>query len=139
MMEGYWQNAEATKKAIRHGWLHTGDTGFIDEDGYLRVVDRVKEIIIVGASNVSPADLEAVLVESADIEAAAVVGRPDAELGEVPVAFVVPASAGALTQEQVLSLFDSRLAPYKHPREVIFPAAAPPPSVGQPEKTALAA
>jgi len=139
MMQGYWQNPEATRQAIRDGWLHTGDLGFIDAEGYLHVVDRIKEIIVVGTSNVSPADLKAVLAESPDIEAAAVVGRPDEELGEVPVAFVVPAPGCTLTREHVLSLFEGRLAAYKHPREVIFLDALPRTSVGKPEKKALRA
>jgi fatty-acyl-CoA synthase len=138
-MRGYWQNPEATRLAIRDGWFHTGDLGFIDEEGFLHVADRIKEIIVVGVSNVSPADLEAVLAESPDIEAAAVVGRPDDELGEVPVAFVVPAPGRTLSREQVLSLFEGRLAPYKHPRDVIFLEALPRTSVGKPEKKALRA
>ncbi|HEY6421811.1 MAG TPA: AMP-binding protein [Pseudonocardiaceae bacterium] len=139
MMQGYWQNSDATDQAIRSGWLHTGDLGFIDEEGYLHVVDRIKEIIIVGVSNVSPADLEAILAESPDIEAAAVVGRPDEKLGEVPVVFVVPAPGRSPSREQVLSLFEGRLAPYKHPREVIFLDALPRTSVGKPEKETLRA
>jgi fatty-acyl-CoA synthase len=139
VMRGYWQNPEATRLAIRDGWFHTGDLGFIDEEGFLHVADRIKEIIIVGASNVYPADLETVLAESPDIGAAAVVGRPDDELGEVPVAFVVPAPGHTLSREQVLSLFEGRLAPYKHPRDVIFLEALPCTSVGKPEKKALRA
>jgi acyl-CoA synthetase (AMP-forming)/AMP-acid ligase II len=139
VMRGYWQNPEATRLAIRDGWFHPGDLGFIDEEGFLHVADRIKEIIVVGVSNVSPADLEAVLAESPDIEAAAVVGRPDHELGEVPVAFVVPAPGRVLSREQVLSPFEGRLAKYKHPRDVIFLEALPRTSVGKPEKKALRA
>jgi fatty-acyl-CoA synthase len=139
IMLGYWQNPEATRQVIRDGWFHTGDLGFTDEEGFLHVVDRIKEIIVVGVSNVSPADLEAVLAESPDIDAAAVVGRPDEELGEVPVAFVVPAPGRTLARAQVLSLFEGRLAPYKHPRDVIFLEALPRTSVGKPEKKALRA
>lgn len=139
IMRGYWQNPEATRLAIRDGWFHTGDLGFIDEEGFLHVADRIKEIIVVGVSNVSPADLEAVLAESPDIEAAAVVGRPDDELGEVPVAFVVPVPGRMLSRRQVLSLFEGRLAAYKHPRDVIFLEALPRTSVGKPEKKALRA
>jgi fatty-acyl-CoA synthase len=139
VMRGYWQNPEATRQAIRDGWFHTGDLGLIDEEGFLHVVDRIKEIIVVGVSNVSPADLEAVLAESPDIDAAAVVGRPDEKLGEVPVAFVVPAPGRRLSREQVLSLFEGRLAPYKHPHDVIFLDGLPRTSAGKPEKKALRA
>ncbi len=139
VMRGYWQNPAATRQAIRDGWFHTGDLGFVDKEGFLHVVDRLKEIIVVGVSNVYPADLEAVLAESPDIDAVAVVGRPDEELGEVPVAFVVPARGRTLDREQVLALFEGRLAPYKHPRDVIFVDRLPRTSVGKPEKRALRA
>ena len=116
----YWENEQATREAIRDGWFRNGDLGLLDQDGYLHIVGRIKDIIIVGSSNAQPADLEAVLDGCAEITEAAVVGRPDDEFGEVPVAFVVPTSGGTLTQEQVHALFDARLADYKHPREVIF-------------------
>lgn len=124
---------------MRDGWLRTGDLGFIDSDGYLHIMDRIKEVIIVGVSNVVPADLEAVLAESPGIEAAAVVGRPDEELGEVPVAFVVRSAGSRLSAEDVLALFEGRVAAYKKPRDVIFLDAMPRTSVGKPEKKALRA
>ncbi|MCU1588269.1 MAG: putative ADP-producing CoA ligase, feruloyl-CoA synthetase, partial [Frankiales bacterium] len=139
MMREYWDNPEATRAAVPDGWLRTGDVGWVDAEGYLHVVDRLKEVIIVGTSNVYPADLEAVLAESPDIDAAAVVGRVDATLGEAPVAFVVPAPGRTLTKEEVLALFDDRLAPYKKPRDVIFLEALPRTSVGKPHKAALRA
>jgi acyl-CoA synthetase (AMP-forming)/AMP-acid ligase II len=108
-------------------------------DGYLHIVDRIKELIIVGVSNVAPADLEAVLADSPHIAAAAVVGRPDDKLGEVPVAFVVRSAGSQLSAEQVLALFDGRVAPYKRPRDVIFLDAMPSTPVGKPEKKALRA
>jgi fatty-acyl-CoA synthase len=139
VMAEYFQNPEATAQTVRGGWLHTGDVGYVDDRRYLHVVDRLKEVIIVGVSNVSPADLEAVLAESSDIDAAAVVGRPDDELGEVPVAFVVPARGRALAREQVLALFTGRLATYKHPRDVVFVDALPATAVEKPDKQALRA
>ena len=138
-MREYWHNPQATMEAMHDGWLHTGDLGFLDTDGYLHIVDRIKEVIIVGVSNVAPADLEAVLADSPDIAAAAVVGRPDDELGEVPVAFIVRKAGSQLSAEQVLALFDGRVAPYKRPRDVIFLDAMPQTSVGKPEKKALRA
>ncbi|MBV8915959.1 MAG: AMP-binding protein, partial [Acetobacteraceae bacterium] len=120
VMRGYWENEQATREAFQDGWLRSGDLGLIDEDGYLRIVGRIKDIIIVGSANVHPGDLEAVLDDCAEIGEAAVVGRPDPELGEVPVACVVPVPGQPLTGERVLALFEDRLAPYKHPREVIF-------------------
>jgi acyl-CoA synthetase (AMP-forming)/AMP-acid ligase II len=99
----------------------------------------LKEIIVVGTSNVYPADLESVLAESPDIEAAAVVARSDEQLGEVPVAFVVPVPGRSLTAARVLALLDGRLATYKHPRDVTFVDALPRTSVGKPDKNALRA
>jgi fatty-acyl-CoA synthase len=139
LMREYWQNPEGTAEAMRDGWLRTGDLGFLDTDGYLHVIDRIKERIIVGTSNVLPADLEAVLSDSPDIAAAAVVGRPDDTLGEVPVAFVVLAPGSNLPTEQVLALFDGRIAPYKKPRDIVFLDAMPQNSVGKPDKKALRA
>jgi acyl-CoA synthetase (AMP-forming)/AMP-acid ligase II len=90
------------------------------DEGYLHILDRIKDIIIVGSSNVYPSDLETVLGDCADISEAAVVGRRDDRLGEVPVACVVTVPGRSLTREQVIALFDGRLATYKHPRDVIF-------------------
>jgi fatty-acyl-CoA synthase len=139
MMREYWHNPESSAEAIRDGWLRSGDVGFLDADGYLHVTGRIKDLIIVGTSNVAPADLEAVLANSPDIVAAAVVGRPDDKLGEVPVAFVVPAAGSQLSVERVMALFEGRIAPYKQPRDVIFLDAMPRTSVGKPEKNTLRA
>ncbi len=125
VMEGYWENELATGQAFSDGWFRTGDVGALDEDGFLHIVGRLNDIIIVGASNVYPNDLEAVLDSCAEIREAAVVSRPDPELGEVPVACVVPTLGRSLTAEQVIGLFDNRLASYKHPRDVIFLEALP--------------
>jgi fatty-acyl-CoA synthase len=139
MMEEYWRNPQATTAAMHDGWLRTGDLGFLDADGYLHVIGRIKELIIVGVSNVAPADLEAVLAESPDIAAAAVVGRPDDRLGEVPVAFIVRTAGRHLSAEQVLALFDGRVAAYKRPRDVVFLDAMPRTAVGKPETKTLRA
>ena len=120
VMRGYWDNEPATREVFCDGWLRSGDLGVIDECGYLHIVGRIKDMIIVGSANVYPGDLEAVLDDCPEVREAAVVDRPDAELGEVPVACVVPVPGHALTGERVLALFEGRLAAYKHPREVIF-------------------
>ncbi len=137
MMLGYWENEEATRKALHGGWFRTGDVGVFDEDGYLRVVDRLQDVIIVGTSNVYPSDLEAVLADCPEIREAAVVGGPDDELGEVPVACVVPAAGANLTSEKVLALFPDRLAAYRHPRQVVFLESLPRNAAGKIQKTAL--
>ena len=137
MMLGYWENEEANRKAFLGGWFRTGDMGVFDEDGYLRVVDRLKDVIIVGTSNVYPSDLEAVLADCPEIREAAVVGGPDGELGEFPIACVVPAEGANLTAEKVLALFPDRLAAYKHPRQIVFLESLPRTAAGKIHKPAL--
>jgi acyl-CoA synthetase (AMP-forming)/AMP-acid ligase II len=137
IMLGYWENEEATRAAFHGDWFRTGDIGVVDDDGYVRVVDRMKDVIIVGTSNVYPNDLEAVLVACPEIREACVVGAPNAELGEVPVACVVPAKSADLTSERVLGLFTDRLAAYKHPRYVMFLESLPRNGLGKIQKQAL--
>lgn len=137
MMLGYWENDEATRTAVQEGWFRTGDVGVFDEQGYLRVVDRLNDVIIVGTSNVYPADLEGVPATCPQIGEAAVIGRPDADLGEVPVAFVVPARGATLTTAQVVALFADRVASYKQPRQVVFLEALPRNALGKVQKAAL--
>ena len=124
-------------EAGRDGWFLSDDVGLIDQDGGLHIVDRIKDIIIVGSSNVYPSDLEAVLADCADISEAAVVGRADDQLGEVPVAFVVPAPGRSITSEDVIALFEDRLATYKHPRDVVFLDALPRNASGKVQRAAL--
>ena len=139
VMQGYWSNEEATRETFHDGWFRSGDVGLIDEEGCLHIVDRIKDIIIVGSSNVYPNDLEAVLADCGDIREAAVVGRPDDELGEVPVACVVPAEGCSLSSERVIALFEDRLASYKHPRDVVLLDALPHNAFGKVDKAALRA
>ena len=137
VMQGYWENEHATRNAFCDGWFRTGDLGLLDQHGYLHIVGRLKDIIIVGGSNVYPSDLEAVLDHCPDIREAAAVGRPDDDLGEVPVAFVAPIPGRTVTTEQVIGLFENRLAPYKHPREVIFLDALPRNPTGKVDRLGL--
>jgi fatty-acyl-CoA synthase len=137
VMQGYWRNPQATREAFRDGWFLSGDAGFVDEDGYLHIVERMKDVIVVGGSNVYPADMEQVLAECPDVAEAAVVARPHAELGEVPVACVVVDRARSLTSEHVTALFEARLAAYEHPRDVVFLDRLPRTSLGKVQKEAL--
>jgi fatty-acyl-CoA synthase len=137
VMQDYWENPAATQEAFCDGWFRSGDIGHWDEAGYLHIVDRIKDIIIVGSSNVYPSDLEAVLGDCADIREAAVVGAPDEELGEVPVACIVTAPDASVTREEVLALFEGRIATYKHPRDVVFLDALPRHATGKLDRTAL--
>src|SRR5581483_7137308 len=89
VMSGYWQNPQATKASLRNGWLHTGDVGIFDEEGYLHLKDRSKDLIISGGSNIYPREVEEVLLRHARVREVSVIGRPDREWGEVVVAYVV--------------------------------------------------
>ncbi|HEX6389933.1 MAG TPA: AMP-binding protein, partial [Solirubrobacteraceae bacterium] len=132
VMPEYWRNPDATREAFHaDGWLRTGDAGCLDEEGVLSIVDRIKEVIIVGSCNVYPADVESVLASCPQIAESAVVGRPDDEQGEVPVAFVVLHEAGSMSADDVKALFDGQLAEYKHPQDVVFVDELPRSAIGK--------
>ena len=138
VMPEYWRNPEATAAAFHaDGWLRTGDAGVLDDEGMLTIVDRLKEVVIVGSCNVYPADVEAVLASCPEIAQSAVVGRPDHELGEVPVAFVVLCREGSMSAQEVKDLFDGDLAEYKHPRDIVFVADLPRSAIGKVRKDEL--
>jgi len=113
IMQGYWNAPEETARALRNGWLHTGDIGSVDEDGYTYLVDRKKEMIKCHAFSVAPAELEAALLEHPDIVDCGVVGVPDADAGEVPNAFVVARKGCTLSEAALTDYFSKRLAGYK--------------------------
>jgi acyl-CoA synthetase (AMP-forming)/AMP-acid ligase II len=119
VMRGYLDDPEATATTVdADGWLHTGDVGRADEDGYVVLVDRVKELIKYKGYQVAPAELEALLLEHPAVADAAVIGRPDEEAGEVPKAFV--ALAGDATAEEIMAFVAERVAPYKRLRALDF-------------------
>ena len=118
VMKGYLNNPEATAKAFRGGWFHTGDIGHFDEDGYLYIVDRVKDMIIRGGFNVYPRELEEVLVTHPDVSLAAVVGIPDEQYGEEIKAFVVPKPDCEIDTDGLIEWSKQYLAAYKYPRFV---------------------
>ncbi|NJD34512.1 MAG: long-chain fatty acid--CoA ligase [Betaproteobacteria bacterium] len=131
VMSGYWQAPQATAAVLVDGWFHSGDMGHLDEEGYLYVDGRSKEMIISGGENIYPAEIENLLIESPDIAEASVIGRADARWGEVVVAVVVPRANRELTSEQVLKLLDGRIARYKHPKEVVVVEALPKTALGK--------
>jgi fatty-acyl-CoA synthase len=132
VMPEYWRNPQATREVFHAGgWLRTGDAGRCDDEGMLTIVDRIKEVIIVGSCNVYPADVQAVLAGCPQIAESAVVGRPDEELGEVPVAFVVLREAGSMSAADVKALFDGQLAEYKRPHDVVFAGELPRSAIGK--------
>jgi fatty-acyl-CoA synthase len=134
VMSGYWNDPEASAKALAGGWFHSGDLGHLDEDGYLTIDGRLKDMIISGGENISPAEVEAVLLDCPDIAEAAVVGRPDARWGEVVVAVVTPAPGAKLERDRVLALFDGRLARFKQPKDVVVVEALPRTAIGKVSK-----
>ena len=126
VMNEYFDDPEGTRQAIDpEGWLHTGDVGYLGTDGYLRIVDRKKDIVIVGGFNVSSAEVEALLLQHADIAQVAVVAMPDTRLGEVPVAFVVARAGRQPDPGEVVQWCRGRMANFKVPRRVEVVAALP--------------
>jgi fatty-acyl-CoA synthase len=125
VMAGYWNRPEETARAIRNGWLRSGDIGYLDEDNYLTLVDRKKDMIISGGENVYPAEVEKTLAGHPAIADVAVVGRPDPKWGEVPVAFVVLRPGASATPDDLIGYCGGRLARYKTPREYVLRPALP--------------
>jgi len=115
VMSGYCNNPEETAIALRDGWLYTGDIGYLDEDGYLFLVDRKKDMVIVGGFNVFPREIDELLFLHPQVREAATVSRGDARLGEVLVAFVVPTVDGVLTEASCLEYCRENLVKYKRP------------------------
>jgi long-chain acyl-CoA synthetase len=121
VMKGYYQRPEANEEAFRKGWFHTGDIGRFDEDGYLYIVDRVKDMIIRGGFNVYPREIEEVLMTHPAVSLAAVVGIPNGQYGEEVKAFVVlKEDAEPLTEEELRAWSKENMADYKYPRLIEF-------------------
>ena len=137
VMQGYWRAPEATAEAIRDGWLHTGDIGYLDDEGYLFIVDRKKDLIIRGGFNVYPRDVEDALLEHPFVAAAGVVGRPDEHRGEEVVAFVSLTEPEAVSEDELVAWARNRIGGYKYPREVHVVDAIPLTAVGKLDRKAL--
>jgi len=137
LMTGYWNAPDETAYALRDGWLHTGDIGRFDGDGYLYVVDRIKDLIIRGGINVYPRDVEDTLLEHPDIVGAGVVGKKDAKLGEEVVAFVQLRPGASLTADDIVGYARGRLSAAKYPRDVRIVDALPLTSVFKLDRKAL--
>jgi long-chain acyl-CoA synthetase len=135
VMRGYWNNAEATAKALRGGWLHTGDVGSMDAAGFLTLRDRSKDMIISGGSNIYPREIEEVLLRHPAVAECSVVGRPHAEWGEEVVAFVV--CREKISPEDLERLCLDNIARFKRPREYRFVEALPKNNYGKVLKTEL--
>jgi fatty-acyl-CoA synthase len=139
LMKGYWKQPEATAETLRNGWLHTGDIGKQDENGYFYILDRTKDMLISGGLNVYPREIEEVLLTHPDISEVAVVGVPDDRWGETPKAFVVPVAGAAPTEADVIAFAAERLARFKKPSSVELVTELPKTAIGKIDKKALRA
>jgi long-chain acyl-CoA synthetase len=137
VMKGYYNNPQATAETIVDGWLHTGDVGYVDDEGYFFIVDRKKDMIIRGGENIYPREIEEVLFTHPQIAEASVVGRKDIVWGEEVVAVIVAEPDASLTVEDVISFCAQHLADFKLPREVVFLQELPKTPTGKVQKKAL--
>lgn len=137
VMDAYWGNPDATGSAVRDGWYWTGDAGRLDANGYLFVLDRVKDMIISGGENIYPAEIENVLAAHPAVLEAAIVGKPDQKWGETVMAFIVKRPGQALSSAEVTEFLKPRIASFKLPREFVFLDALPRNPSGKILKTAL--
>lgn len=125
VMKGYWKNPEGTGEAIRDGWLHTGDIGMIDGEGYVYIFDRKKDMIICGGYNIYPIEIENLLYEHPKVLEASVVAVPDERLGEIPKAYIVLKPGETASEQEIMDYVKERLAAYKKLRAVEFLEALP--------------
>jgi long-chain acyl-CoA synthetase len=137
VMLGYWQDAEASARTLRGGWLHTGDIGVLDEDGFLTLRDRAKDLIISGGANIYPREVEETLLQHPAVAEVAVVGAPDADWGETVVAFVVLAPGRAAAAGELDAHCLARIARFKRPKDYRFVAGLPKNNYGKVLKTEL--
>jgi long-chain acyl-CoA synthetase len=143
-MQGYWMNDEASRRALANGWLHTGDVGSLDDDGYLTLKDRSKDLIISGGANVYPREVEEILLLHPDVAEVAVIGRPHSDWGEEVIACVVARGGPPATLEARHGLLRSldalclgHIARFKRPKDYVFLDALPRNNTGKVLKTEL--
>lgn len=125
LMKGYWNNPEATAETIRDGWLRTGDVGYVDEQGFLYILDRSKDMIISGGNNIYPREVEEVLLRHPAVSEVCVFGVPDPEWGESVKAVVVPKPGHEVSAEELIAFCREHLASYKKPKSVDFVSELP--------------
>ncbi|KAF0158092.1 MAG: long-chain acyl-CoA synthetase [Syntrophaceae bacterium] len=131
VMKGYWNKPVETAEVLRNGWLHTGDVGYADEDGYLYITDRKKDLIIRGGENIYPKEIENILHRHPQVLEAGVIGIPDAVYGEVVKAFVVLKNAGAASEEDLMNFCRENLPTYKRPKVIQLMDSLPRSAVGK--------
>jgi acyl-CoA synthetase (AMP-forming)/AMP-acid ligase II len=137
VMQGYYQDSEATARVMRGGWFHTGDAAVVHPDGYAEIRDRLKDVIISGGENISSVEVEGVLLRHPAVQEVAVVGLPHEYWGEAPQAFVVLKAGAAATEEELRQFARDRLAHFKAPRGVTFVPELPKTATGKVQKYVL--
>jgi len=131
VMQGYYNNPAETQKVLKDGWLHTGDIGYLDEDGYLTLVDRKKDMIIASGYNIYPNEIDETLYEHPQVLEACTIGIPDAYRGETVKSFVVSKPDASVTEKDIIAHCKQRLAPYKVPKQIAFVESLPKSTVGK--------
>jgi len=137
VMKGYWRDPEATAQTLRNGWLHTGDMGYLDDRGYLFLMDRSKDMIISGGENIYPREIEEVIIQHPAVAEVAVIGVPDSEWGEAIKAVVALAPGRQVTEAELLEFCQNHIARYKKPKSVDFIAELPKNNYGKIVKNEL--
>jgi long-chain acyl-CoA synthetase len=137
VLKGYLGREPLGDDVVKDGFYRTGDVGHLDEEGFLFITDRVKDMIVAGGVNIYPAEIEAAIIEHPDVENSAVIGVPHDDFGEQPMAFVVPKPGHALTGDDILAFLDGRLASFKKPRLIEFVDDLPTNPMGKVLKTEL--
>ena len=137
VMQGYYQDPEATERVMGDGWFHTGDAAVVQPDGYVEIRDRLKDVIISGGENISSVEVEGTLLRHPSVQEAAIVGLPDEKWGEAPHAFIVLRNGTSATEEEMIAFARERLAHFKAPRGVTFVTELPKTATGKIQKYAL--
>jgi fatty-acyl-CoA synthase len=137
VMEGYYQDPEATERAMGDGWFHTGDAAVVHPDGYVEIRDRLKDVIISGGENISSIEVEGVLLRHPAVQEVAIVGLPDEKWGETPHAFVVLREGASVTEADLIAFARKHLAHFKAPRGVTFVDELPKTATGKIQKFVL--
>jgi fatty-acyl-CoA synthase len=137
VMNGYYNDPEATAEAMRGGWFHSGDAAAVHPDGYAEIRDRFKDVIISGGENISSVEVEGILMRHPAVQEVAVVGMPDSTWGETPHVFVRLAADAALTEADVIAYAREHMADFKTPRNVKFVTELPKTATGKIQKYVL--
>lgn len=137
VMKGYFNNSEGTEVVLKNGWLYTGDMAKLDEDGYIYIVDRKKDLIIVGGMNIYPGEIENVIIKHPSVDESAMVGIPYGKGEELPVLFIKKRRDAMLDEKEIRSFMDGKIAPFKKPRRIIFVDDFPKTATGKIKKAEL--